>query len=214
MRDILGHKYRVREDGTRQTKTTRPLRFPAEEWFKMPPEARKTYLDAEASASSSSRSKPATPGEEKILSCAALGLEGLEGKTSTYAIQSEPDAEEAPANEEDPQTDVEPECEPDPTVYDPKVRDEFWSQWEDFVGGLESQSYALPARVGKISPNKLRHEFAMPRCNHYQKERQRDKLSVGPNLQSLVVRPVGKQYIEREKRDQDAAKQALGPFER
>ena len=157
----------------------------------MPPEARKTYLEAVASASSDSGSKPAIPGEEKVLSCAALGLEGLEGKTSTYAIQPEPDAEEAPANEEDPQTDIGPECEPDPTVYDQRVRDEFWSQWEDFVGGLESQSYALPARVGKTSPNKLRREFAMPRCNKTQARTHRDKLSPGPNLNALVARPVG-----------------------
>ena len=36
MRDIRGHRYRVREDGTRETKTTRPLGWTSRAWFNSP----------------------------------------------------------------------------------------------------------------------------------------------------------------------------------
>ena len=42
---VLGHRYRAREDGTRMTKTTRPLGWTSA-WFNLPADVRETHLGA------------------------------------------------------------------------------------------------------------------------------------------------------------------------
>ena len=58
-------------------------------------------------------------------------------------------------------------------------------------------SYALPVRVGRRNPNRVRNEFAMPKSqtSHLQ---HRDKLAESPPISALVARPVGKKDIQQQ----------------
>jgi hypothetical protein len=117
MRDVLGHRYRVREDGTRGTKTSRPLGWTSRKRFALPPHVREMHLRAERSGAHSSGggdastgapppsieqrgsdsdpkasgSSGAAPCKPKMQACAAMGLEGLEGKVNQVVVVDEPE---------------------------------------------------------------------------------------------------------------------------